>query len=144
MPLDGLTSGIDTKITFTDINGVETFALLESFTSKEDATVDKKVQIDGQVRHPKFHQGWSGSFSIQRNSPFQDAYFAAQESGYYLGLDQIPVTITQTITENNGTVSQWQWSQVVLVFENAGTYSGTEIVMQNVSFNAARRFQLVF
>ena len=62
MPLDGLTSGIDTKITFTDINGVETFALLESFTSKEDATVDKLVQINGQVRHPKFHQGWSGTF----------------------------------------------------------------------------------
>lgn len=144
MPLDGLTSGIDHKITFTDVNGVENFALLENFTSKEDATVDKLIQMDGNVRHPKFHQGWSGSFTLQRNSPFTDAYFAAQEASYYQGLDQIPVTISETITENDGTVSQWQYSGVVLVYENAGNYSGVEIVKQSVSFMANRKFQLVF
>ena len=144
MPLDGLTSGIDHKLVITDINGVEQFALLESFTSKEDATVDKQIQMDGNVRHPKFHQGWSGSFVLQRNSPVTDAYFAAQEASYYLGLDQIPATITETITENDGTVSQWQYSQVVLTLDSAGNYSGTEIVKQSVSFNAARKFQLVF
>ena len=143
MPLDGLTSGIDNKITITDLNGVQQFAILENFTAKEDAPVDKVVAMDGNVRHPKFHQGWSGSFTIERNGPFQDAYFAQQEASYYLGADQIPATITQTITENNGTVSQWQFSQVVLTFEDAGNYSGTEIVKQNVSFMASRRFQLV-
>lgn len=143
MPLDGLTSGIDHKIVITDINGVENFAIIENFTAKEDAPVDKIVAMDGTVRHPKFHQGWSGSFTIERNSAFQDSYFAAQESSYYLGLDQIPVTITETITENDGTVSQWQFSQVVLVFDTIGSFSGTEIVKQSVSFMAARRFQLV-
>lgn len=143
MPLDGLTSGIDHKITFTDVNGVETFALIESFTSKEDAVTDKLIQMDGNVRHPKFHQGWSGSFVLQRNSDFTDAYFAAQESSYYQGIDQIPLTITETIQENNGTVSQFQYSQVVITLDDAGSYSGTEIVKQRVSFMAARKFQLV-
>jgi hypothetical protein len=143
MPLDGLTSGIDTKLTFTDANGVEQFALLESFNSKEDAPIETQIQIDGQVRHPKFHQGWSGSFMLQRNSAFQDTFFALQEAAYYQGLDQIPATITQTIQENDGSVSQWQYTQVVMSFDDAGTYSGTDIVKQRVSFNAARRLQLV-
>ena len=142
MPLDGLTSGIDHKLTFTDINGVEQFALIESFTSKEDATTDKLIQMDGNVRHPKFHQGWSGSFVLQRNSSFTDAYFAAQEASYYIGLDQVPATITETITENDGTVSQWQYTGVILTLEDAGSYSGTEIVKQSVSFMAARKFKL--
>ena len=142
MPLNGLTSGIDTRISFIDVNGVEHFALVESFTSKEDATTDKLIQIDGNVRHPKFHQGWLGSFVLQRNSSFTDAYFAAQEASYYLGIDQIPVTITQTITENDGSVSQWQYTQCVITLEDAGNYSGTEIVKQNVSFMGARKLQL--
>src|SRR5271166_5234906 len=123
MPLDGLTSGIDHKITITDLNGVQQFAIIENFTAKEDAPVDKIVAMDGTVRHPKFHQGWSGSFTLERNSAFQDSYFAQQEASYYLGADQVPVVITETITENDGSVSQWQFSQVVLVFDNAGNYS---------------------
>lgn len=142
MPLDGLTSGIDHKLTFTDINGVEQFASLESFTSKEDATVNKQVQMDGNIRHPKFHEGWSGSFMLQRNSDFTDAYFAAQEASYYLGEDQIPLTISETIQESDGTISQFQYTQVVLVLEDAGTFTGTDIVKQSVSFFAARKLKL--
>lgn len=143
MPLNGLSSGIDSKITFTDINGVQNFTIIENFTSKEDATTDKIVAMDGSVRHPKFHQGWSGSFTLERNSNFMDNYIAAQEAAYYQGLDQIPVTITQTITENNGTVSQYQFTQCVLYLEDAGNYSGTEIVKQNVSYVSSRKLQLV-
>lgn len=142
MAADGLASGIDNKISMSDANGIQRFQLIESFTLKEDATIDKKIAMDGTVRHPKFHQGWSGSFMIQREGDFTDAYFASQEANYYLGSDQIPITITQTITEANGTVSQYQLTGVVLTFENAGNYSGTEIVMLSVSFMAARRKNL--
>ena len=144
MPLDGLTSGIDHKLVFTDVNGVENFQLIESFTSKEDATVDKLIQMDGNVRHPKFHVGWSGSFVLERNGAFTDAYFAAQEAAYYQGIDQQDITILETIQENDGTVSQWQYQRVVLTLEDAGNFSGTEIVKQNISFMAARKIQLVF
>lgn len=143
MPLNGLSSGIDHKLTFTDANGVQNFTIIENFTSKEDATTDKLVAMDGTVRHPKFHQGWSGSFVLERNSNFMDNYIAAQEAAYYQGLDQINLTITETITENNGTVSQYQYLQVVIYLEDAGNWSGTEIVKQSASFVASRKVQLV-
>lgn len=142
MPLNGLTSGIDSKITFIDITGVLRFAILESFTAKEDATTGKEIAIDGSVRHPKFHQGWSGSFVLERGSNFMDAYIATQETNYNLGLDQIPVTITQTITETDGTVSQYQYINCVVTLENSGNYSGTEIAKQNCTFMASRKIEL--
>lgn len=143
MPLDGLTSGIDHKLVLTDVNGVQNFALIESFTSKEDATVDKLIQMDGNVRHPKFHVGWSGSFVLQRNSDLTDSYFANQEALYYQGVDQQDLTILETIQENDGTVTQWQYQRVVLTLEDAGDFSGNAIVKQTVSFMAARKVALL-
>jgi hypothetical protein len=143
MSLAGLTSGIDNKLSFIDLTGVKQFTYVESFTSKEDATVDKLVQMNGVITHPKFHMGWSGSFVLQRNSDFMDAYTATQEAAYYQGVGQIPMTITQTISESDGTTSQWQYTDVVITLDDAGQYSGTEIVKQRATFNAFRKNQLV-
>ena len=142
MPANGLNYGIDVKITFTDATGVQQFAILESFSAAENANAPEKVAIDGTTRFPKFHFGWKGSFVFQRNSNVLDNYIALQEAQYYLGVDQLPGTITQTITENNGAISQFTYSNVVLVLEDAGHWSGTDIVMETFSFQASRKQQL--
>lgn len=143
MPLNGLTSGIDNKLTFRDTSGILRFVQIESFTSKEDARTDKVIGMDGNVRHPKFHQGWSGSFVVDRTSNVMDNYIAFQEASYNLGLDQLPVTITQTISESDGSVSQYQYINCVLTMDNAGNYSGSEIVKQNFMFESSGRLRLV-
>lgn len=142
MPANGLNTGIDHKIVFTDATGVLQYAILESFSAKEDATTDKVVAMDGTVRHPKFHQGWSGSFVLERSDNVMDKYIALQEASYYRGVDQIPMTITETITEINGTVSKYQYTNVVVTLDDAGTWSGTEIVKQSISFQASRKILL--
>jgi len=139
MPANGLNIGIDVKITFSDADGVHQFAILESFAAAENATVNEKVAIDGTTRFPKMHMGWSGTFTFQRNSNVLDKYIALQEAQYYVGSDQLPGTITQTITEIGGALTQIQYTNVVLVLEDAGTFSGTEIVTQRFSFKASRR-----
>lgn len=142
MPANGLNTGIDVKITFTDASGVQNFAILESFSASENANAPEHVAIDGTTRFPKFHLGWKGTFVYQRNSNVLDQYIALQESQYYLGADQLPGTITETITENDGTVSQYTYSNVVLILEDAGTWTGTDIVKQTFSFMASRKQQL--
>lgn len=142
MPLNGLISGIQSKISFIDADGVQNFTVLESFSAKEDATVSKYIAMDGTVRHEKFHSGWSGTCMFERNDNFLDRYIAAQESAYYLGLNQLPLTITQTITENNGDVTQYQYINAVLVLDDAGTYTGTDIAKQSVSYQASRRLSI--
>ncbi len=142
MAANGLSTGIDHKLVFNDINGVENFVIIENFTSKEDAVVGKEIAMDGTVRHPKFHEGWSGSFTLQRTSNFADNYFALQEAAYYLGIDQLPMIITETITEPDGSINQYQYTNVVLALEDAGNWSGTEIVKQRISFMASRKLEL--
>jgi hypothetical protein len=142
MPANGLSTGIDSKLTFNDINGVLRVITIESLTAKEDATIGKEIAMDGTVRHPKFHQGWSGSFVIQRSNNVMDNYIALQEASYYVGVDQLPMTITQTITEVNGSVSQYQYTNVVIALEDSGMWSGTDVVKQHVSFSASRKLEL--
>lgn len=140
--LDGLTSGQSTKIVFTSPDGVQKFAILESFTAKPDSPTLKEIAIDGTTRHPHLPQGWSGTCVFQRGNHFLDDYIAAQETNYYLGGDQINLTITQSISELDGSVTQWQFTGVVPTLEDGGNYSGTEIVKQTMSFMGARRFKL--
>lgn len=142
MPVDGLDSGIQHKVSWIDSTGILRFQLIESFQSKEDATTNKHVQMNGEVRHPKFHMGWSGSFVLERSGDFMDSYIAAQEADYLRGIDQRPVTITETITEVDGTVSQWQYTNAVLTLENAGDWTGIEITKQNVTFQARRKIKI--
>lgn len=143
MPLNGLNSGLDVTFKYTDANGVQQFSKLESFTMSENAPVLEQVAMDGSTRFPKFHQGWKGSAVFQRNSNAIDSYIALQETNYYLGADQLPGTITETIKENDGTVSQYQYTNVVLVLEDGGTSSGTDIIKQTLSIYASRKIQLL-
>lgn len=140
--LDGLTSGISQTLTMTDVNGVKEFAIIESFTANENADVQDHTAIDGITRHPKFYMGWHGSFVVQRSTPALDNYFADQERIYYQGGDQVNVTITQTIKEINGAISQWQYTDCVLSLTDGGGYSGTSIVKESVSFKARRKIKL--
>lgn len=143
MPANGLSTGIDSRLTFNDVTGVQRFMIIESVQAKEDATVGKQIAMDGTVRHPKFHEGWSGTFVLQRGDNSMDNYIALQEASYYLGVDQIPMTITQTITEVSGSISQYQYTNVVISLDDSGMWSGTDIVKQTVTFMASRKLELV-
>lgn len=139
MPSNGLNFGIDAKITFTDGSGVQQFALLESFTSAEVANVTPRVQMNGVTLFPKLDRHWRGTFVFQRNSNVIDNYIAVQEAVFYAGGDQVPGTIHETITEISGAISQYIYTNVVLTLEDAGMWSGTDIVKQTFSFVASRR-----
>lgn len=140
--LDGLTSGISHTLVLTDIDGLKSFTNLESFSANENADVQDHTDISGITRHPKLHQGWHGSFTYQRGSNALDAYFANQERNYYQGGDQTNITITESIKELDGTISQFQFTECVLSLTDGGTYSGTTIVKQTVAFKARRKLLL--
>lgn len=139
---DGLTSGQSATVNWTDINGNKQYAILESFTYKEDADIPDETAMDGITRHPKFFKGWSGGAVYQRGNNVLDQYFAQQERIYYNGGDQIDLTITLTIKELNGAISQYQFVSAVMTMEDGGSYNGTAIVKQSVMWKAKRRMAL--
>lgn len=140
--LDGLTSGISTQIEITNVDGVKKFEILESFHSVQVAPILSETAIDGITRHPQLHREWTGTLVFQRGSNVLDLYVAERERFYYEGGDQVNLTVTQTIKELNGTVTRFQFTDLVLEMEDGGTYSGTDIVRQSFSWKCRRRIVL--
>lgn len=144
MSLDGLSAGISHTLSFVDpVQGTLQFTTaIKSFTSKPDTQTDKFVQMDGRVRHPKFHTGGSGSFVVGRDSSYIDDYFINQQNQYLSGQNQVDVTITETILESDGSTTQYQYVNCVLSLDDSGEWSGTAIVEEHVSFMYEKKTKL--
>jgi len=139
MPANTLSTGIDLTLSFTDSNGTQNFMSLESFEESSMATMNEKVQMDGITLFPKFHLGWTGNLTYLRTSDALDRYIALQEAEFRLGIDQRPATITKTVKEANGSLSQYIYGNVVISITNGGRWSGTDVVTQTATWKASTR-----
>ncbi|PKN07937.1 MAG: hypothetical protein CVU24_17990 [Betaproteobacteria bacterium HGW-Betaproteobacteria-18] len=141
MPVNGFTVGRDVTLTIITSSGPLNLSLITSFKSKQDTSEQKVKGLDGITRHARFYDGWSGSFSLDRMNSNVDDYFAQLEDNYFMGINELPCTITETIQEVDGSVSQYRYTNVLLKLDDAGDYSGDKTVKQSISFVASRRQQ---
>ena len=142
MPQNSFSVGRDVSLSVTGPSGPIVMSLVTAFEAKPDI-IDKKVKgLDGITRHVRFPDGWQGHFEIERQDATLDDYWATLEANYYAGLNELPVTITETITEVSGAISQYMFQQVLLKLVEAGSWKGDETVKQRVEFVAARRVKL--
>lgn len=142
MALNGFTVGRDLSLDITGANGPLRFTLITGFQSKPDTTDEKVKGLDGITQHVRFPEGWSGSFELNRQDDTIDTYFAQLEANYYAGQSEYPVTITETISEADGSVSQYRYLQVLLKLDDAGSWKGDATVKQKLTFVAARRIKV--
>ena len=68
-----------------------------------------------------------------------DDYFAEVEERYHAGLPDLPCTITETIREVDGSVSQYRYTDVVFDLESAGKKQGDKTIPMRIAFEASRR-----
>jgi hypothetical protein len=142
MPVNGFNVGRDYAVNVQTPSGPLQFNLVTKFTKKQDL-IDKKIKgLDGRTRHVVFPDGWNGTFEIERQDSSVDDYFAAQEAAYYAGQNTLPSTITETITEVSGAITQYQYTNVMLKFPNPGDAAGDETVHMTVDWLAERRIKL--
>lgn len=139
MPVNGFSVGRDISLDIVGPSGPIRFSLITGFQSKQDITEQKVKGLDGITRHVRFPDGWSGSFDIERQDSTIDDYFSQLEDNYYAGLNETPLTITETITEVNGATTQYRYMNVLLKLDDAGHWEGDKTVKLKVSFVAARR-----
>jgi hypothetical protein len=142
MPLNGFTIGRDLSVNIQTPNGALPLSLITKFTAKPDITDVKVKGLDGRTRHLTFPDGWSGSFEVERQDSTLDDFFASQEANYYAGFDLTGSTITETITEASGVVSQYQFVGVIFKLDDAGDWEGDKTVKQKLSFVAEQRIKL--
>jgi hypothetical protein len=142
MPLNGFSVGRDVVLDITGSTGPLRFSLITGFSSKPDIAEQKVKGLDGITRHIRFPDGWTGAFDITRQDSTIDDYFSQIEANYYAGLNENPVTITETITEANGAVTQYRYQQALLKLDDAGSWQGDQAVKMRISFVAARRVKV--
>jgi len=115
---------------------------LNQITGFQSAPVLRSIAsncIDGVMRNVDVPEGWRGTFTIARQDNTLDEYFAKREADYFAGKTAQPATITETISEGDGSISQYRYIGVTLRLADAGGWQAGQTVKQSVSFLAAQR-----
>lgn len=142
MPLNGFSIGRDVGLTLVTGSGPLTLNLITGFQSKQETTETTIKGLDGVTRFVRFINGWTGGFTLERQDATLDRYFAQLEANFYAGINEQPVTLTETITEVDGSVSQYRYLGVLLKYDDAGEYRGDQTVKQTLSFVSTMRKQI--
>lgn len=142
MPQGKFNVGRDVTLKIVTTVGSLDLSNLTSFKSKLDETVQKIVLVNGKTKHLRFLEGWSGSFDLERSSAQIDAYFSLLELNQKLGIREPPASITETVQEVNGSVSQFRYKGVILSYQDAGEVAGNKSIKQSLNFVAEERPQI--
>jgi hypothetical protein len=145
MPLpSGYTVGKDVSLVIQTAAGKLTLPGLTDFSS-DPITLDikSKPMTTGEPIHDYIPDGWRMSFKVDRMDSSVDDFWANFEAAYYAGAPLPPGTVYETITENDGTVSQWRYTRSVVKLDKAGDKSADKKVEQTLSGMASRRVRVV-
>ncbi len=100
--------------------------------------MDKSIPVDGNIRYVVIPSGFTGSIEADRSSDVIEQYWTNYESAYYQGENLLPSTITQTITEPDGSITQMIARGVMFEGQDFGNWVGNSIIKQRLNFYASR------
>lgn len=142
MPNNSFSVGRDVSLDIVGPTGPLRFSLITDFNSRQEAKTQMVKGLDGISRPVRFFDGWTGGFDLERQDSTVDDYFAQLEANYYAGLNEASVSITETITEVSGAVTQYRYLGTLLKLDDAGNKSGDATIKQKLSFMASRRVKV--
>lgn len=124
------------------VNGNVTFNGIVGFSAKSRAKDLESEGINGVVTFRTAPAGWEGDFHFDRQDSTVDAYFATMEANFYAGLPPSEAVITHTVTELDGSTSQFQYVGVSMKLTDAGNWKGLDKVSLSVGWKASNRVPL--
>lgn len=144
MPMNGQTVGRDVSIDLMTSRGLLAIpaGAITDFASQPTTSSTSSKGLNGVTRHAVFPDGWTGALSVDRMSSQLDDYWAQLEADFYNGVNILPGTITETIQEPNGGVSQYRYTGVMFDYKDAGTKTANQLVKLKLNFMAARRIKV--
>ena len=142
MPVNSFSVGRDVTLTIVTSSGPLNLNLITGFGASPEMAEVKIKGLDGITRHARFYDGWRGKFDIERGDSTVDDYFAQLEANYYAGINEQAATITETITEVSGAVTQYRYLGVLFKLDDAGEWRGDATVKQELSFVSRQRLKI--
>lgn len=144
MPMNGYSVGRDVSIDiFGQVNGVVTPKEVTMFEKKQRTNRVEIKRIDGIVDFLELPQGWEGSIEVERADNTLDDYFATLEANYYSGKNIVTATISETIQEPNGSISQYRYERVMFKYSDAGQAKNDASIKLKLDWVASKRRKVV-
>lgn len=109
-----------------------------SFNVHSNTETPVSTAVDGHIRYVSIPHGFSGTLQADRQNNAIEEYWLSYEKAYYDGLNLLPSTITQTIQEADGSITQLYAYGVMFHNPDFGNWMGTDIIKQSIAFNAER------
>ena len=139
MAVNGFAIGGDLQLVIVDtVQGLLTFNIVTMTDLKQLTQRVKSVGLDGRTRYAELPEGWEVDVDLDKAGPQLLNYVAAYEDAYFNALPLGTITLSQTITEVDGTVSQYQLTGGAMKLNNAGTFKGNDKVAQKVGIVFSR------
>lgn len=142
MPMNNFSVGKDVTLTVVTSYGTLKFAGLTDFTADPMTTDLKSKKLDGTPIFGFIPDGWKGSFKLDRVDPTVDNYWAQVEADYFAGKNVQAGTISEIITEADGSITQWRYDGVILRLDKGGDWGGDRKVEQTITFEAAHKIKV--
>ena len=145
MAVNGFSIGHDVSVDIFDIvTGKQViFPLVTGFSAEP---ITKQITSEPLNSSPLFAEnpnGWKGTIDFDRTDNSIDAWFSGREAAYYKGQSIFNVTITETIQEKDGTVSQYRFPNVALKLTQAGQWKAADKVSLKIDWMASTRVQVI-
>jgi len=142
MPVNGYTVGRDVTVTISGAGGNNIIISSDQVTHFEARPVKRQDWARPLNLPPRplyMPDGWQGTFEVDRADATLDSYQADLESEFWNGQNILAGTLLETITEDDGSVTQYQFDGVMYWVEEPGAFRVDGIVRQRVEFCAGRR-----
>lgn len=138
----GYNTGKDVAIDINGPYGPVRIPKIMSFDSKPKTTSQEITPLNGLTDELLIPKGWTGTIEAERVDGTLDDWWAQFESDYFNGINQVPATITETISNPDGSLSVYRYTHVILKFEDAGKKEGDKTIRQSMSFTSRRRLKV--
>jgi hypothetical protein len=145
MPVNNLSIGHDVTVTIFDFatQATVSFPARTGFTAEPMTKTINSEPLNGPPLFAEAPNGWKGTFDFDRTDASIDVYFANYEKTYYGGGNPLNGSVTETIQEKDGSVSQFEFSGVAMRLAQAGSWKSAEKVVQRIDWNASTRYQII-
>lgn len=134
--------GSDSKLTIISGGARLSARIRTGFEAKQITTKLKSVASDGVNRYRELEEGWEGTLEFDRADSVLDDFFALKEANRYAGIAPPSVTITETNSELNGSITIYRFEGVTLKMDTAGKRDGDKKVDVKIGWTASRRFKV--
>ena len=134
MPVNNQSIGKDVSVVIITPTGSLNIpaAAITKFSTAPVTDNETRIGMDGVARFLVVPTSYKGSFDVDRmNSSIED-WWAGMEAAYFAGQNVTSGTITETISNPDGSISQYRYTGVVFDLETLGDREPTKVIKQKM------------